>query len=323
MRPMNLDPTFQPYLDQVLASRPKPIWQEVVVERRARMAALRRQAAPPIPADVAVEDRAIPVRHGTIGGRVYRPRHGEAAAPCVIYPHGGGWMYGSPEQSDENAIRVVRRLGAVVISPDYRLSPEHPFPAGFEDCYDTLCWTSGDARALGIDPARIAMMGDSSGATLVVACALEARERGGPRLALQVLNYPALGTDFETDSYRDNADAPILSRDEMKYFWNAYLADEASRRDPRAVPLAAVDLSGLPPAHIIVAEYDPLRDDGIAFAERLRAAGVAVELRRAERLPHGFLRAWSVSADAAAMGEAFIAALGRAFGVPARAAATL
>ena len=223
-------------------------------------------------------------------------------------------MFGSAEQSDAIAIRYCRAADAVVVSPDYRLSPEHPFPAGFEDCRSALMWTFQSSSLLGIDADRIAVAGESSGANLAAACAIDVRDSGAAPLALQVLVYPALGLEFDTTSYVDNAAAPVLSRDEMTFFWKAYLAANSETRDPRAAPLVAPDLSGVAPAWIASAEYDPLREDGARYARRLTEAGVPVDYRNAERLTHGFMRAWSVSDDVQAIGAAIIAALRGAFG---------
>ncbi len=217
-------------------------------------------------------------------------------------------MYGSPEQSEGTCARLCRETGAAVVALRYRLAPEDPFPAGFEDCDAALLWVAAAGRGSGLDGSRIAVTGESSGGNLAAALAIRARDRGGPAIHLQVLNYPALGTDFETRSYRENAAAPILSGAEMRYFWRAYLGGDMGLRDPRAVPLVAADLSDLPPAHITTAEYDPLRDDGIRYAERLRDAGVPVVLRNAPRLTHGFMRAWSVSEDVQALAGAMVGA---------------
>ena len=311
---MDLDPTYLPYLKEAQAGQPAPIREQTVQERRARMAALRREKAEPLPGDVHMRETAFEVGGQRIKARVYRPST-SGPYPCVLHFHGGGWMYGSPEQSQDIAVHLCRGAGAVVVAPTYRLSPEHTFPAAFDDCHETLRWVIAAARDLDIDATRLAVMGESSGGNLATACAIAARDSKLSGLRLQVLNYPALGTDFETDSYRDNADAPILDRGDMMYFWRAYLGGRMDTKDPHAVPLAAADLAGIASAFIMVAEYDPLRDDGLRYARRLEAAGVPVELHYAHHLPHGFLRAWNVSADASRFGEAMIVALRRAFDI--------
>ena len=312
MRPMDIDPTFVPYLESVVAGRRIPISEDDVVKRRERMAKLRRENAPPPPEDVLIGNTRVAAGEHEIPVRTYRPTGHGGPRPCVLYIHGGGWMYGSAEQSDPVAIRYCRETGAVVLSPDYRLSPEHPFPAGFQDCWRTLEWVVQEASSLGVDARRVAVAGESSGANLAAACAIEARDRGAPALALQLLLYPALGTDFDSASYRENAAAPVLSREEMVYFWTAYLAGDLGIRDPRAVPLASTDLSSLAAAFIVTGEYDPLRDDGAAYARRLADAGCSVQYINAPRLPHGFIRGWSVSDDVKAIGEQACTALRRA-----------
>lgn len=312
MRPMDLDPTYLPYLEEARLSQPAPIREQNVLERRARMAALRREKAEPLPGDVHMCETTFEAEGRRIKARVYRPST-SGPHPCVVHFHGGGWMYGSPEQSQDIAVRICRGARAAVVVPRYRLSPEHVFPAAFEDCLATLYWAMDSARDLDVDSTRFAVMGESSGGNLAAACAIAARDAGFPGLRLQVLNYPALGVNFETDSYRDNADAPILDRGDMIYFWHAYLGGHIEARDAHAIPLAATDLAGVAPAFIQVAEYDPLRDDGVRYAHKLKAAGVPVDLRYAHRLPHGFLRAWNVSADASRLGNAMISVLLQTF----------
>ena len=314
MRPMDIDPTFVPYLEEAMAGCPRPLHEENTVERRARVAERRRRAAPPVPGDVRVETVTVPAPGRGIEMRFYRPAAGRGVLPVIFYVHGGGWMYGSPEQSEGTCVRFCQETGAAVVAPRYRLSPEHPFPAGFEDCYAALRWVAEEGHGLGLDGTRMAVSGESSGGNLCAALAIEARDRGGPAIRLQVLNYPALGTDFETGSYRENAAAPILSRDEMIYFWRAYLGGDMGTRDPRAVPLAAADLCGLPPPRIVTAEYDPLRDDGIRYAGRLKDAGVPVEFVNARHLTHGFMRAWPVSDGVKDLAEGMCRAFRDAFG---------
>lgn len=285
------DPTFLDYLDEVLATRYLPISQDIPVDRRKRIADLRRKSARPVPQGLSVENVTARTRHGDILLRITRPI-GVTATPCILYYHGGGWVYGSPEQSAEDAYFYASRTGAAVIAPYYRLAPEHPFPAAFLDAQASLIWAYDNARELDIDRNRIVVLGDSAGGNLAAAVALAERDKRGVPLRLQVLNYPALGLDFQTSSYLRNADAPILSRDEMVYFWQSYLGQmPESHRNPYAIPLSAKNFDGLPPAHIVAGYFDPLHDDGAAYARQLEAAGVRVTFEVAHRLPHGFLRA--------------------------------
>ncbi len=305
---LNIDPTFRSYLADAIASRPVPLHLVDVVERRAATQAARSMTAPALPAGISVEWIEIASPAGTISARVTRPER-TGMQPAIVYCHGGGWMYGSPDQSAELAQLYAHEVGAVVVNPQYRLSPEHRFPAAFDDCFAVLRFVMENAGRIGIDPSRIAVAGESSGGNLAAAIAIAARDVGLPALRLQVLNYPALDTDFDTDSYRQNADAPILSRDEMIYFWNNYLGGNLDIADPRARPLSARSFSGLPPAHIMVAEYDPLREDGIRFARKLESAGVPVDLVYVKGLTHGFFRALRSSTTVARHANAVCTAL--------------
>ncbi|MGE3822185.1 MAG: alpha/beta hydrolase, partial [Isosphaeraceae bacterium] len=173
---------------------------------------------------------------------------------------------------------------------DYRLAPEHPFPAAVDDAEAATRWVAERGRSLGLDPDRLAVGGDSAGGNLAAVVARRARDAGSPALAYQCLIYPATDADFETPSYLENAEGFLLTRAAMMWYWNHYLADPSRRADPDASPLRAADLAGLPPATVVTAEYDPLRDEGNAYAQRLEASGVPVRHRRYEGLIHGFLR---------------------------------
>ena len=268
-----------------------------VVSRREKVAKVRAENLQIIPDGVTVEWINISSDGLPLRLLVFRPTAAVGLLPVILYCHGGGWMYGSPEQSSELAYLYVKEVGAIVVSPEYRLSPEHPFPAGFNDCYAALKWVAEQGSEHGIDTSRIAVAGESSGGNLAAACAIAARDRRGPEILLQLLNYPAMGSNFETLSYIENSDAPILSGREMMYFWKNYLAEMDVPSVAYAVPLVAEGLGGLPAAHIITAEYDPLRDDGRNYAARLQLAGTSVVIRNAERLTHGFFRALSSSED--------------------------
>jgi acetyl esterase len=189
---------------------------------------------------------------------------------------------------------------AVIVLVDYRLAPEHPHPAQFEDSHTVLDWMRGDGEAFGIDQARIIGAGDSAGGQMTVGLAQSLRDRGLPQLGGQVLIYPVLGADVDTPSYRRNAEAPCLTRSDMIYYLDSFLGPKggANWTDPYAVPLLASDLSGLPPAFIAVAAHDPLYDDGVMFAGKLEAQGVPVALRREPALAHSYMRARHVSKPA-------------------------
>ena len=237
------------------------------------------------------------VRPGTAKGetgqltvRVYRPRDaGPTPLPLVVNYHGGGWTIGSLDSTDWLCSNVAVSTRAVVVSVEYRLAPDHRFPAAAEDCYAALVDVVARAAEFGADPDRVAVMGDSAGGNLAAVVSLMARDRSGPPIAHQGLIYPAVDLTMSSPSLEENAHAPILTRAECLAFRNHYL-DEKDQRNPYASPLFAEDHAGLPPALIQVAEHDPIRDDGYRYADELRAAGVPVRLTEYAGMPHGY--AW-------------------------------
>ena len=249
--------------------------------------------APPPEArdDVVREDRRVPGREGDpeVGIRIYRPKApAEGLRGGVFEIHGGGFMLGSLEMMDPWCDRVAAELGAVVVSVDYRLAPEHPFPAGVEDCYAALSWMAAHADELGIDAARIAIAGQSAGGGLAAATALLARDRGGPSVCFQLLEIPELDDRLETPSMREFTDTPLWNRPNAVWSWRHYLGpDHAGEVSPYAAPARAKDLAGLPPAYVSTMQFDPLRDEGIDYALRLLQAGVSVELHSFPGTFHG------------------------------------
>lgn len=214
--------------------------------------------------------------------RRYRPADHDGLLPALVYIHGGGFVVGSLELYDADCRRIAAEVGAVVISVDYRLAPEHPFPAGIEDCYATLVWVAENAGELGVDPERIAVGGESAGGGLAAGIALLARDRGGPLLCLQVLGIPEVDDRLETESMRSlGVGTPITSIENGEISWDSYLGAGVRGTDqvsPYAAPARATDLTGLPPALVTAYELDALRDEGIAYAQRLLSAGVSTEL---------------------------------------------
>ena len=238
----------------------------------------------PRPADMQVADH----RAGSVPFRLYRP--GGVPRGCIVYLHGGGFMLGDLDSSDTTAWGLAEEAGAVVVSVDYRLAPEHPYPAAFDDSWTVLQHVAREGAALGIDASRLAVAGDSAGGNLSAALALAARDRGGPALRAQAVIYPWVGIPFTTASYRENALGPGLTLESMLKFRQAYLGGEHTD-DAYAMPIKARDFSALPPALVMTAELDPIRDDGRLFAARLAEAGTDVIYRELPGLLHGFLRA--------------------------------
>lgn len=246
-----------------------------------------------------VEDRRIPGPAGEIPVRIYTPE-GSGPFPLIAFFHGGGFVLCSLETHDELCRAMCRDAGAVVVSVDYRLAPEAKYPAAADDCYAATAWCAAHAAELGADAARLVVAGDSAGGNLAAVTALRARDLGAPRIRHQVLIYPATHCDFDTPSYRENAQGYFLTADAMRWFWAHYLANPAQASEPYACPAHAADLKGLPPATVITAEYDPLRDEGEDYAAQLRAAGVPVVLKRYDGMIHGFVSMGDVFDDARA-----------------------
>ena len=241
--------------------------------------------------DVLSEDRQVPGPQGapTVRVRIYRKKGGAAGPrPCVFEIHGGGFLLGDIEMMDPWCQRVAAELDAVVVSVEYRLAPEHPFPAGVEDCYAALAWTAGQVEALSIDPTRIAIAGQSAGGGLAAATTLLARDRGGPALCFQVLEIPELDDRLETPSMQAFTDTPLWNLPNARWSWHHYLGpDHEGEVSPYAAPSRAKDLAGLPPAYVSTMEFDPLRDEGIVYATRMLQAGVSVELHSFPGTFHG------------------------------------
>jgi acetyl esterase len=240
--------------------------------------------------DLAVRDLSIPGSGGdpetSLAIRTYTPT-GEGH-PVFVYLHGGGWVRGDLDTHDGLCRLLAEAADCVVVSVDYRRAPEHRFPAAVHDAYAATAWAADHAGIVGGDPKRVAVGGDSAGGNLAAAVALLARERGGPKLAHQVLLYPVTDHAFDTASYDENAAGYLLSRASMRWYWKRYLSDDIDGANPYASPVRARDLSGLPSATVITAGYDPLRDEGAAYAKRLREAGVSVTHENYPGMVHVF-----------------------------------
>ncbi len=278
---MGLNPQAKAFLAGMEASGAPPLYELSPEEARGATGMITELigAGPEV---AIVEDFRCDTTTGTIGARRYVP---EDAAATILWIHGGGWVICDLDTHDAVCRLLAVSSGCRVVAVDYRRAPEHPFPAPLEDCWDALravAAESGDAPLI--------VAGDSAGGNMAAACALRARDRGGPELALQVLVCPVMDHDMTTPSYRERGSGPdlFITAKDMEWFWNSYVPNRAARSRPDASPLRAESLSNLPPAIVITAEYDPLRDEGIAYAERLRAAGVQVTHRHYADMFHDF-----------------------------------
>ena len=285
---MPLHPQVAKALEQMAAAGP-PLHHLSPQAARAAMEAARGATDDPEKVGT-VEDRLIPGVAGKQPIRIYTPE-GDGPFPILVYFHGGGWVVGSINTVDASCRALTNLADCMVVSADYRLAPEDKFPAAVEDCYAAARWVALNAAALNGDAARLAVGGESAGANLTAAVTLKAQESGLPSLAYQLLMYPVTGHAFAMPSHMENAQGYFLTTEMMAWFWDHYLASEADGQNPLASPLRAStdQCRGLPPAFIATAEYDPLRDEGAAYATKLGEAGVAVEYICFEGLIHGFM----------------------------------
>ena len=281
---MPLDPQAQAVIEQVNALGLPPVWEVSPAQARLNAASRPRPAGPAV---ASVMDRGIPGPDGEVAVRIYAPA-GSGPFPILVWFHGGGWVLGDLESADPTARHLCQGAGCVVVSVDYRLAPETKFPGPAEDCYAATVWAAENAAAINGDASRIAVGGDSAGGNLAAAVSLMAADRRGPAIAHQLLVYPVTDRNYQTASYIDNAAGYMLARDAMRWYWDAYLASDADAANPYAAPMQAQNLAGQPPALVITAEYDPLRDEGEAYGRRLREAGVDAAITRYDGMIHGF-----------------------------------
>ena len=259
--------------------------------------------------EVDVEDRRVPGPQGLVDVHILRPKNAPAALPVILYVHGAGWVFGNTFTHD----RLVRELAvgaqAAVVFPSYSLSPEAKFPVAIEEIYAVAQWVAKEGAGLGLDPDRLAIAGDSVGGNMAAAVTLMAKQRGAPVIGQQLLFYPVTDAAFATPSYEAFASGYFLRRDAMQWFWDQYLRDPHDREDILASPLRAglEQLQGLPPALIITAEADVLRDEGEAYADKLRQAGVRVTAVRFQGIVHDFLMLNALAGTAAARGALHLA----------------
>jgi acetyl esterase len=278
-----------------------PRYDEVGVSRaRALLDGVVRLQAPETPL-AQVRDLLVPGEAGQLPARVYHPDP-ERRLPLVVYVHGGGWVLGGIAAADRPCRRLAVAGDCVVVSIEYRRAPETAFPGPLEDCVRAVRWLAAHADSVGADGQRLVLLGDSAGGNLVAATTLRLRDGDGPRVDEQVLLYPCLAParNSEFASYTTYAEGPLLTRAELEWFWDHYLRSEADENDPDAAPLRAADLSGLPSTTVVLAELDPVRDEGLAYVERLRAAGVPTDVTVYQGAAHGF---WWMDGEMRQAGE--------------------
>jgi acetyl esterase len=285
-----LDPVTQRFLDMINTQGGRPIYELSPAEARRVLLKIQETPTNLLPADL--EDHTIPVGpKGEVRIRIARPKGNTAKLPAVMHFHGGGWILGDQNTHDRLIREIANKVQAAVIFVDYDPSPEVQFPVAIEEAYAATCYISENGNSFNLDTSKLAVVGDSVGGNMVAAVTMMAKERGGPRIDYQVLFYPVTAADFNTESYKALANGYWLSRESMKWFWNAYLPNESSRKQPLASPLTASveQLRGLPPALIITGEYDLLRDEGEAYAHKLMQAGVPTTAIRFLGAIHDFV----------------------------------
>lgn len=303
-----LHPQAVAHLERLAAAGLPPLEDMTPEQARAMGEASSPLLTGPMPHGVEVTEHTAPGLDGDIAVRRYRPEDAPSPAPALVWFHGGGWVVGSLDTYDVLCASLALAGRCTVLSVDYRLAPEHPFPAAVEDSLTTARWVIGTAELLDVDRTKVALGGDSAGGTLATVVARHLKHLDPPFVG-QLLVYPATEVGIDTESYRAFGEGHYLSAAGMQWFFEQYLPDPADRLLPDASPLRADDVEGSPPAHILVASHDPLRDEGIAYAEQLRANGVPVELRVVEGHLHGFIRWPAVIDDATAEVTALGAAM--------------
>jgi acetyl esterase len=292
---MPLDPQVQQWRERRIADQVRPLYTQTLAEARAAdLAEILAGGGDPEPVH-EVLDLTMPAAGAELPLRLYRPT-AQAQLPALVYFFGGGWTLGQIDTCDGICRTLANAAGCVVIAAGYRLAPEHKFPIAVNDCYDAVNWVADHADQLGVDAGRLAVGGDSAGGNLAAAVTLLVRQRGGPALTAQLLVYPNTCYGADTPSVRESDDPSMFNRRSVDWYWQHYLSSPADGQNPLASPLLATDHAGLPPALVITAEYDPLRDEGEQYAHRLREAGVPTELSRYDGMMHGFFLMYSTLA---------------------------
>ena len=285
-----LDATLDAIIKQMAANPAPKLWEVSAPQARTMFSGMREMFEPKSVPIGRIDSVEIPGPGGPLAARIYTPvgLTGRVTPACIYY-HGGGWVIGDLDTHDALCRQLANESGCRVVSVDYRLAPENKFPAAFEDAYAALVWTEANASDHQINPNRLAVAGDSAGGNLAAAVALHTRAKGGPKLAYQVLFYPVTQVRAQTASMEALATGYFLEKASMDWFCDQYLPAGADPDDPRVSPLAAKDVSGVAPAYVLVAGFDPLKDEAKAYAAKLKAAGVAVDFAEYESMIHGFL----------------------------------
>lgn len=307
-----LHPQARALLDGIEARGTVPMHRLTPTEARAAYRERCAAARPVAPEVGAALDLQAPGPAGPIPLRLYRPHHAPSMSPVLVFFHGGGFVVGGLDTHDTLCRELAHRSGCAVVSVDYRLAPEHPCPAAVDDALAATRWVAQHAAVLGVDAARVAVGGDSAGANLATLVAWRSRQAGDLPLAFQLLIYPCLDARRALASHARNGQGYLLTRDTLAYYYGHYLPDPAQVHDPMASPLLLPDLSGLPPALVLTAGHDPLRDEGLAYAQRLSEAGVPTSVVCFERQIHGFILMGRVLDEAHTAVDLCAAALARA-----------
>ena len=297
------------FIDQIVEAGGRGFNEMEVLEAREAALQLFKVENPENVANV--QDRKIKTLNGDVPIRIYTP-DGDGPHPILVFFHGGGWVIGDLDTHDATCRVLTNAVKCITISVDYRLAPEHKFPAAPEDCYEATKWAMLNAASFGGDPNHIAVGGDSAGGNLAAAVALMSGDRGAPSLCYQLLLYPVTNHSFDTVSCKENGEGYLLTKDSMVWFWDHYLENDEAGESPYASPLQAKYVNSPPPGIVITAEFDPLRDEGEAYAKRLQDAGAAIKATRYDGTIHGFFSFFHLDAHKKAMAE-IVTELGAAF----------
>jgi len=299
----NLDPEARDLLDVIHATGESPVYTLSVADARERTRAIARNTS----LSLDVEDILLPAPTGALRLRLHRPSDGPL--PVALFLHGGGWTLHDVRTNDEVCQRLAKRSGWLFASLDYRLAPEHKYPAAIEDAYRAFRWLTDNAASIGCHSTCHAVVGESSGGTIAASLTLLLRDCGAPMPCGQIVAYPAMAPLDGWPSYTERGSGYVLDRSLMEWFFGHYLPPTWNERDPYLFPLAEKDFSGLPPTLVVTAEFDPLRDEGIAYVRKLVDAGVSVEHLHADDQMHGFLQAAEVITKARAVSDRLADAL--------------